>query len=178
MLERLLHSLGSVAMDTGTTERGAVAGPRRATHGPAVGHRNLVGVQQESSDEEQDGEATGGGAGSGRVHGGSLLSCTFGSSAQCTGPDSTGGRFLRYSSRWPLPTPPITCCPQFFQTAPGSTVWIGDSASSVYVTGSGNLVYSKRHPLPAEAFLLLGDGRKLSKGGVFWVTRRRFSLQG
>ena len=35
------------------------------------------------------------------------------------------------------------------------------------MTGSGRLVYSKRHPLSAEAFHLIGDGRKLNKGGVF-----------
>ena len=49
VLERLLRSLGSVAMDTGTTERGEVAGPRRATHGPAVGHRNLVGCSKKAA---------------------------------------------------------------------------------------------------------------------------------
>ena len=43
----------------------------------------------------------------------------------------------------------------------GSTVWIGDSASSVHETGSGKFVYNKRRPLPGEALLLIGDGRKL-----------------
>ena len=43
----------------------------------------------------------------------------------------------------------------------GSTVWIGDSASSVHGTGSGKFVYNKRRPLPGEAFLLIGDGRKV-----------------
>ena len=49
MLEQLLRNLGSVAMDTGTTERGAAAGPRRATRGPAVGHRNLVGCRKKAA---------------------------------------------------------------------------------------------------------------------------------
>ena len=42
-----------------------------------------------------------------------------------------------------------------------ATVWVGDSASSVHGTGSGKFMYNKRHPLSAEAFLLIGDGRKL-----------------
>ena len=160
MLERLLHTLGSVEMDTGNGT-GSGGWTEESDPWTSGGAPQLGGVQQqESSDEEQDGEATGGGAGSGRVHGGSLLSCAFGSSTQYTGPDSPGGRFLRYSSRWPLPTPPITCCPRFFQPAPGSTVWIGDSASSVHVTDSGKFVYSKWHPLPAEAFFLIGVSRK------------------
>ena len=44
---------------------------------------------------------------------------------------------------------------------PGSTVWIRDSASSVHGTGSGKFVYNNGRPLPAEASLLISDGRKL-----------------
>ena len=58
------------------------------------GGPQLGGVQQESSDEEQGDGATGGGAGSGGGHGGGLLSCTVGSSAQYTGPNSTGGHLF------------------------------------------------------------------------------------
>ena len=36
-------------MDTETTERGAVTGPRRATLGPAVGTRNLVGCSKKAA---------------------------------------------------------------------------------------------------------------------------------
>ena len=43
----------------------------------------------------------------------------------------------------------------------GSTVWIGDSASSVRGTGSGKFVYNKWRPLPGEVCLLTGDGRQL-----------------
>ena len=59
-----------------------------------------------------------------------------------------------YSPHYMLPS-------TFPNSPPGSTVWIGDSASSVHDTGSGKFVYNKRRPLPAEAFLLIGDGRKL-----------------
>ena len=88
-----------------------------------------------------------------------MLSCTFGSSAQNTDPDSTGGHLFA--------TVHADCCPSHVvldfsqQPPPGSTVWIGHSASSVHRTGSGKFVYHKRRPLPAEAFLLIGDGRKL-----------------
>ena len=49
----------------------------------------------------------------------------------------------------------------FPNSPPGSTVWIGDGASSVHGTDSGKFVYNKRRPLSAEAFLLIGGGRKL-----------------
>ena len=42
-----------------------------------------------------------------------------------------------------------------------STIWVGDSASSVNGIDSGKSVYSKRRPLPAAAFLLAGDGINL-----------------
>ena len=51
-------------------------------------------MTQERSDEKQDDGTTGGGASSGGRHGGGLLSCTFGSLVQYTGPDSTGGYFI------------------------------------------------------------------------------------
>ena len=46
VLELLLRRMGSVAMDTGTMKRGAVAGPRRATYGAAVVDRSLVGCSK------------------------------------------------------------------------------------------------------------------------------------
>ena len=52
----------------------------------------------------------------------------------------------------------------FPNNPPGSTVWIGYGASSVHGTGSGKFVFNKRRPLPAEASLLIGDGRKLKVG--------------
>ena len=58
------------------------------------GRLQLRGVQQESSDKERDDGATGSVAGSGEGHGGGLLSCTFESSAQDTGPDPIGGHFF------------------------------------------------------------------------------------
>ena len=58
------------------------------------GGPQLGGVQQESSDAEQDDGATGGGAGSGEGHGGGLLSYIIRSSAQYTSPDSTGGHLF------------------------------------------------------------------------------------
>ena len=49
-----------------------------------------------------------------------------------------------------------------FPTGPPTRLsGIGDSASSVHGTGSGKFVHNKRRPLPGEAFLLIGDGRKL-----------------
>ena len=52
----------------------------------------------------------------------------------------------------------------FPNNPPGSTVWIGYGASSVHGIGSGKFVFNKRRPLPAEASLLIGDGRKLKVG--------------
>ena len=60
-----------------------------------------------------------------------------------------------------LPPPDHMLFSIFPNSPPGSTVWIGDSASPVRGTGSGKFVYNKRRPLSAEAFLLIGDGKKL-----------------
>ena len=60
------------------------------------------------------------------------------------------------------PPPPDHMLPSIFPNSPpGSTVWIGDSASSVHGTDSDKFVYNKRRPLYTEASLLIGDGRKL-----------------
>ena len=118
-------------------------------------------MQQESNDEEQDNAATGGGAGSNRGHGAGLLYCTFGSSAQYTGPDSTGGHFVALQFALTAAYPPHHMLSSIFPNSPpSSTAWIEDSASSVHGTGSGKFVYNKRCPLPTEAFLLVGEGRK------------------
>ena len=84
-------------------------------------------MKQESSDEKQDDGTTGGGASSGGRHGGGVLSCTFGSSAQYTGPDSTGGYFiaLKFALAAAYPPPPSYVLLDFFKQTPGSTVWIG-----------------------------------------------------
>ena len=164
-------------MDTGTTERGAVAGPRRATHGPAVGHRNLVGCSKKEAMRSRMMRHRGVVP---EAAGCMVVACFLvrlgarrSTQAQIL-PAAVFCATVRADRCLPLPSHG----PRVFQTAPGSTVWIGDSASSVHVTDSGKFVYSKWHPLPAEAFLLIGVGRKLNKGGVFWVTRGRLSLQG
>ena len=82
------------------------------------GGPRLGGVQQESSDKEQDDGSTGDGAGSVGGHDVGLLSCTFGSSAQYTNPDFTDGHFfaLQFALTDAYP-PSTTCCPRLFQTA-------------------------------------------------------------
>ena len=82
-----------------------------------------------------------------------------------------GAANRRHASRRPLfalqsaltaAYPPNHILSSIFPNSPSSsTVWIGDSASCVHGTGSGKFVYNKRRPLPGEAFLLIGDGRKL-----------------
>ena len=51
-------------------------------------------MKKKSSDDNHNGGATGDGTSSGGGHDGGLLSFTFGSSAQYTGPGSTGGYFI------------------------------------------------------------------------------------
>ena len=75
--------------------------PWTSGDGPQLG-----GVQQESIDEEQDDGATGGGAGSCGAHG-VLIFCTFGISAQYTGPDSTGGHFFALQFALTAAYPPL-----------------------------------------------------------------------
>ena len=81
---------------------------------------------------------------------------------QQTGGMPSGGHFFALQSALTATYPPDHMLSSFFPNSPsGSTVWIGDSASSVHGTDSGKFAYNKRRPLPGEAFLLIGDGRKL-----------------
>ena len=50
----------------------------------------------------------------------------------------------------------------FFPNAPpGSSIWIGDSGSSVHGTGCDQFVYNKRIPRPEETYLHIGNGQNL-----------------
>ena len=81
---------------------------------------------------------------------------------QQTGGIPSGGHFFALESGLTAAYPPDRMLSSFLPNSPsGSTVWIGDSASSVHGTGSGKFVCNKRRPLPDEAFLLIDDGRKL-----------------
>ena len=57
--------------------------------------------------------------------------------------------------------PPPSHVPRFFQTDSRIDNLDCDSASSVYGAVFSKFVCNNRRPLPAEAFLLTGDGRKL-----------------
>ena len=119
VLELLLRKLGSVAMHTGTMIRGAVAGPRRATHGAAVVDRSLLGCSKRAAMKN-------GMTGQQRVlpaaeggHGGGLLSCTIGSSAQYTDPYSTGGHlFALQFALTAVSLPPLRVILHFTQQPP------------------------------------------------------------
>ena len=49
----------------------------------------------------------------------------------------------------------------FLHAPPGSSVWVGDSGSSVHGTGSDQFVYNKRLPRPEETYLHIGNGHIL-----------------
>ena len=148
VLELFLRKLGSEAMHTGTMKWGAVAELRRATHGTALMDHSLVGCSKRAT------------ASSGGGHRGGLLSCTIGSSAQYTGLNFTGGHLFALQFALTAAYPPHHMLSSILPNSPpGSTVWIRDSASSVHGTGSGKFVYNKGRPLPAEASLLISDGR-------------------
>ena len=81
---------------------------------------------------------------------------------QQTGGMPSSGHFFALQFALTAAYPPDHMLSSFFPNSPpGSTVWIGDSASSVHGADSGKFVYNKRRPLSAEAFLLIGDGIKL-----------------
>ena len=49
----------------------------------------------------------------------------------------------------------------FPHAPPGSSIWVGDSGSSVHGTGSDQFVYNKRLPHPEETYLHIGNGHRL-----------------
>ena len=156
VLELLLGRMESVAMDTGTMERGAVAGPRRTTHGAAVVDRSLVGCSKRAAMRSRMTGQRG----------------VVPMAVACF-PVLLGARRRTQAHILPAAIFCATVCADcclpphhmlsltFPNSPPGSTVWIADSVSSVDGTGSGKFVYNKRRPLPAEALLLTDDGRKL-----------------
>ena len=69
---------------------------------------------------------------------------------QQTGGMPSGGHCFALQSALTAAYPPDHMSSIFPNSPSGSTVWIGDSASSVHGTGSGKFVYNKRRPFPAK----------------------------
>ena len=70
---------------------------------------------------------------------------------QQTGGMPSGGHLFALQSVLTAAYPPDRMLSSIFPNSPsGSTVWIGDSASSVHGTGSGKFVYNKQRPLPGK----------------------------
>ena len=164
-------------MDTGTNERGAVAGPRRAAHGAAVVDRSLVECSKRATMRSKMKGQRG------------LVPVAMGGMVLACFPVRLGARRRTQARILPaaifratvradccLP-PPFTCCPRCFLTAPRDRLsglkiarlpCMGPAPASSCTTSGA------RFPL---GFPLHLRGQKV-KGGVVWVTRRRPALQG
>ena len=106
------------------------------------------GMGDSNGDEEKD---------AGDAGGGGLLSCTFGGATRGDGmgPD-------RHCFTLQFNTLPLRHLSSLFPHAPpGSSIWVGDSGSSVHGTGSDQFVYNKRLPRPEETYLHIGNGHRL-----------------
>ena len=123
------------------------------------------GMRDGNGDEGKDaGDAGNGNGGTGGHRGGGLLSCTFGGATQG---DGMGSDRHCFTLQFPLNTAlPLRHLPSLFPHAPpGSSIWVGDSESSVHGTGSDQFVYNKRLPRPEETYLHIGNGHKLKVEG-------------
>ena len=119
-----------------------------------------------ASEAEKDaGDAGNGDGGTGGHRGGGLLSCTFGGA---TRGDEMGSDRHCFTLQFALNTaPPLRHLSSLFPHAPpGSSIWVGDSGSSVHGTGSDQFVYNKRLPRSEETYLHIGNGYKLK---VEWL---------
>ena len=126
----------------------------------------LGGVRAGNGDEWKDAGDAGNGDGcTGEHRGGSLLSCTFGGATQGDGMESDRHCFtLQFALNTALPLRHLSSL--FPHAPPGSSIWVGDSGSSVHGTGSDQFVYNKRLHRPEEAYLHIGNGHKLK---VEWL---------
>ena len=119
------------------------------------------GMPDGNGDEGKDaGDAVNGDGGTGGHRGGSLLSCTFGGATRGDGMGSDRHCFtLQFALNTALPLRHLSSL--FPHPPPGSSIWVGDSGSSVHGTGSDQFVYNKRLPRPGETYLHIGNGHKL-----------------
>ena len=107
-----------------------------------------------NGDEEKDAGDAGGGA---------LLSCTFGGATRGDGMGPDRHCFtLQFALNMFNNALPLRHLSSLFPHAPpGSSIWVGDSGSSVHGTGSDQFVYKKRLPHPEETYLHIGNGHRL-----------------
>ena len=107
------------------------------------------GMGDSNGDEEKD---------AGDAGGGGLLSCTFGGATRGDGMGPDRHCFtLQFNTALPL----RHLSSLFPHAPPGSSIWVGDSGSSVHGTGSDQVVYNKRLPRPEETYLHIGNGHRL-----------------
>ena len=114
-----------------------------------------------NGDEGKDaGDAGNGDDGTGGHRGGGLLSCTFEEATQGDGMGSDRHCFtLQFALNTVLPLHYLSSL--FPHAPPGSSIWVGDSGSSMHGTGSDQFVCNKRLPHPEETYLHIGNGHKL-----------------
>ena len=99
----------------------------------------------------------------GDAGGGGLLACTFGGATRGDGMGPDRHCFtLQFALNMFNTALPLRHLSSLFPHAPpGSSIWVGDSGSSVHGTGSDQFVYNKRLPRPEETYLHIGNGHKL-----------------
>ena len=119
------------------------------------------GMRDGNGDEGKDARDAGNGdGGTGGHRDGGLLSCTFGGATQGDEMGSDRHCFtLQFALNTALPLRHLSSL--FPHAPPGSSIWVGDSGSSVHGTGSDQFVYNKRLPRPEETYLHIGNGHKL-----------------
>ena len=118
------------------------------------------GMRGGNGDEGKDaGDAGNGDGGTGGHRGGGLLSCTFGRATRGDGRGSDRHCFtLQFALNTALLLRDMSSL--FPHAPPGSSIWVGDSGSSVHGTGSDQFVCNKRLPRPEETYLHIGNGHK------------------
>ena len=114
-----------------------------------------------NGDEGKDaGDAGNGDDGTEGHRGSGLLSCTFRGATRGDGMGSDRHCFtLQFTLNPALVLRHVSSL--FPHAPPGSSIWVGDSGSSVHGTGSDQFVYNKRLPLPEETCLHIGNSLKL-----------------
>ena len=119
------------------------------------------GMWDGNGDEGKDaGDAGNGDGRTGGHRGGGLLSCTFGGATRGDGMGSDRHCFtMQFALNTALPLGHLSSL--FPHALPGSSIWVGDSGSSVHGTGSDQIVYNKRLPRPEKTYPHIGNGLKL-----------------
>ena len=159
-----IYGLGGTVYGSGGNSGYGMSAPPSQSYHQQDASTIFPWVSNDGADFGRMGDSNGDeGKDAGDAGGGGLLSCTFGGATRGDGMGPDRHCFtLQFALNMFNTARPLRHLSSLFPHAPpGSSIWVGDSGSSVHGTGSDQFVYNKRLPRPEETYLHIGNGHRL-----------------